>query len=154
MLRESNVLNNFNSTKVLFILLTSVSAIVCDVIPEINWQSKTLTINHQVLAQTPSDDELQKYAQAAKEIEILRQSTFTQIEAQVGKQQTNQLACNQTATINQLPESARSIAQNYCTQSEAIVKKNGLTISQFNQITQQRKQNPSLNQKIQNMISP
>jgi len=154
MLRKINVLNEQFTTKLLLMLLTSISAIVFDVIPQIHWQTKTLTINHQVLAQNPSDDELLKYAQAAKEIETLRQSTFSQIEAQVGKEKANQLACNQTATINQLPESARNIAQNYCNQSEAIVKKNGLTISQFNQITQQRKQNPSLNQKIQNMISP
>lgn len=154
MLSKINVLNQQFTIKLLLMLLTSISTIMLGVTNDINWQSKTLTINHQVFAQTPSDDELQKYAQAAKEIETLRQSTFSQIEAQVGKEKANQLACNQTATINQLPESARNIAQNYCTQSEAIVKKNGLTISQFNQITQQRKQNPSLNQKIQNMISP
>lgn len=152
MLRKNyNFISIFN-VNILVFSLSCVSAIIFGIIPEINWQSKTINFENQVLAQ--SDAELQKYAQAAKEIENLRKSTFSQIEAKVGKDKANQLACNQANSINQLPEDARSLAQNYCTQSEAIVQKHGLSISQFNQITQQRKSDSSLDQKIQNMISP
>ncbi len=152
MLRKNYILNRQMTANILIVILTSLSAIAFGIIPEINWQTKTIRIESQVLAQ--SDGDLQKYAQAAQEIETLRRSTFSQIEAKVGKQKANQLACNQASSLNQLPDDARSLAQNYCNQSEAIVKKHGLTINQFNQITQQRQQNPELNRKIQNMISP
>jgi len=140
------------SLNLFFCLLTSLSAIGFGLAPQINWQLKSLVWVNQVLAQ--SDTELRNYAQAAQEIENLRQSTFNQIEAKVGKDKANRLACNQASSLNQLPDDARSLAQNYCNQSEAIVQKYGLTINQFNQITQKRKADPGLNQKIQQMISP
>ncbi len=133
-------------------LLTSLSAIAFGAIPQVNWQEKNIVWENQVVAQ--SDTDLRNYAKAAQEIENLRQSTFRQIEQKVGKDKASRLACNQAGSLNQLPDDARSLAQNYCNQSEAIVKKHNLTINQFNDITQQRKTDPNLNQKIQEMISP
>jgi hypothetical protein len=105
-----------------------------------------------VSAQNVSDADLKKYAQAAIEIENLRVTTLANIENIVGKSKPNQLNCYQENTFNQLPNSARNIAENYCEQSETIVKKHGLTNTQFNQIHQQVRSNPTLKQKVQSMI--
>ncbi|MBL1208454.1 DUF4168 domain-containing protein [Geminocystis sp. GBBB08] len=147
---------NFNSLKTgyhLLILITlTTSAMALGIIPEINWQSKTINISNQAVAQTPTDEDLRKYAQAAIEIENLRKTTFSNIESIVGKSKPNQLNCYQEDSLNQLQGNARTMAVNYCEQSEAIVKKYGLTNTQFNQITQQVKQNPALKQKLQGII--
>lgn len=137
-----------------FIILCALScaSIVFGVTPEIKLESQGISFNNQVMAQNVSDADLKKYAQAAMEIETIRKSTFENIESMVGKSKLNQINCHQEESLNQLPGNARSLAINYCQQSEEIVKKHGLTINQFNQITQQVRQNPSMKQKLQAII--
>ncbi|WP_017294710.1 DUF4168 domain-containing protein [Geminocystis herdmanii] len=148
------LVNNYSFSKtvyqILILLGLSTGAIVFGVIPEIN--SQTITFNNHVVAQSVSDGDLKKYAQAAIEIENLRVTTLSNIESIVGKSKPSQLNCYQENTFNQLPSNARNIAENYCQQSEAIVKKHGLTNTQFNQIHQQVRNNPTLKQKVQTMI--
>jgi hypothetical protein len=136
----------------LILLSLSTSAIAMGITPEINWQSKTINISNHAIAQNVSDEDLRKYAQAAVEIEGLRKTTLSSIENIVGKAKPNQLNCNQQENFNQLPDNARSMALSYCSQSENIVKKHGLSNTQFNQIHQQVRQNPALKQKLQAII--
>ena len=155
MLSKNYSLNLKLSTKVLVLTLATISVMTLGITPEINWQTKTININPQVLAGTPSDDILQKYVKAAKEIESLRKSTLSQIAAKIGQDQANQIqlaSCNSSNISKIKDQAARNLAEKYCNKSEEIVKKHGLSINKFNQITQQRKQDPSLNQRIQNMI--
>lgn len=148
------LVNNYSLSKtvyhILILLGLSTGAIVLGVVPEINTQ--TITFNNHVSAQNVSDADLKKYAQVAIEIETLRVTTLTNIESIVGKSKPSQLNCYQENTFNQLPNNARTIAESYCEQSEAIVKKHGLTNTQFNQIHQQVRNNPALKQKVQAMI--
>ncbi len=153
MLAHKYTLNLLKTGYHILILITlTTTAIALGGTPEINWQNKTVNINNQAVAQDPSDDDLRKYAQAAVEIENLRKTTFTNIENIVGKSKPNQLNCNRQESLNQLPDNARSIAVSYCKQSEAIVKKYGLSINQFNQITQQVRQNPEIKRKLQSIV--
>lgn len=145
---------NFIKTgyQILLLFSLSSSAIALGMIPEINWQSKTINIGNEAMAQNVSDEDLRKYAQAAVEIEGLRKSTLNSIESIVGKSTPNQLNCHQEENFNQLPNNARNMAVSYCEKSETIVKKYGLTNTQFNQITQQVRQNPALKQKLQAIV--
>lgn len=153
MLTNNYTVNLMKTGYHLLILLSlSTSAIAIGIIPEINWQSKTISISNHAIAQNVSDEDLRKYAQAAIEIEGLRKTTLSNIENIVGKSKPNQLNCNQEEKFNQLPDNARSLAVNYCSQSENIVKKHGLNNTQFNQIHQQVRQNPALKQKLQAII--
>jgi Domain of unknown function (DUF4168) len=153
MLRSYYTVNFIKTSYHLFILLSlSTSAITLGIIPEINWQNKALNISNQAVAQNVSDEDLKKYAQAAIEIEGIRKTTLSNIESIVSKIKPNQLNCNQSENFNQLPENARNMALNYCNQSENIVKKYGLNNTQFNQIHQQVRQNPTLKQKLQAII--
>lgn len=140
------------SYQILILLSLSTSAVATGIMPEFNWQSKTISISNQAMAQNVSDDDLKKYAQAAMEIENLRKTTLSNIETIVGKSTLNQLNCHQEENFNQLPNNARTMAINYCNTSENIVKKYGLTNTQFNQITQQVRQNPALKQKLQAIV--
>jgi hypothetical protein len=153
MLTNNYTVNLMKTGYHLLILLSlSTSAIAIGIIPEINWQSKTISINAHAIAQDVSDEDLRKYAQAAIEIEGLRKTTLSNIENIVGKSKPNQLNCNQEENFNQLPDNARNMALSYCNQSENIVKKHGLSNTQFNQIHQQVRQNPALRQKLQAII--
>lgn len=138
------------ASHILILLGLSSISIVSGLTPEIKGQ--TITFNHQAVAQSVSDADLRKYAQAAMEIETLRVSTLANIQSIVGNSKPSQLNCHQEDSFNQLPNNARSIATNYCEQSEAIVRKHGLTNTQFNQIHQQVRQNATLKQKVQSMI--
>lgn len=154
MMNQSYSISKLNQNLIATFMMSILSAIaiVSGVVPELSLQTGELSFSNRVLAQNVTDDELKKYGQAFLEIEKLRQTTLTNIENIVGKEKTAQMACNQDNTINQLPENARNIANNYCTQSEAIVKKYGLSITQFNQITKTIQQNPSLKQQLVEMI--
>ena len=131
----------------------STIAITFDLLPTYQSQTGRLTITTQsASAQAPSDTDLRKYGNAAVEIESLRQNTYSNIQGIVGSSQPAQLSCNKQKSFRSLPDNARSLAVDYCKQSEAIVKKNGLSINQFNQITQQLKKNPDLYKKLQNIM--
>ncbi|HIK38569.1 MAG: DUF4168 domain-containing protein [Geminocystis sp.] len=107
-----------------------------------------------VLAQTQeiTEEQLRKYAKAVIAIENLRKATYASIENIVGSNASLSVSCDQKKSFSQLPPAARNMAEEYCNQSEVIVKNNGLTVSQFNQITQQIKQNPTLKQRLQKII--
>lgn len=148
------LVNNYSFSKAVYHLLIllglSTGSIVSGIIPEIS--TEKVSFSNHVLAQSVSDGDLKKYAQAAIEIENLRVTTLGNIENIVGKSKPSQLNCYQEDTFNQLPSNARTIAESYCQQSEAIVKKHGLSNTQFNQIHQQVRNNPTLKQKVQGMI--
>ncbi len=141
-------------TNISLVLIFTTFGVVLDFIPKIAWQTGGLNFNTVAFAQNNiSESDLQKYAQTLVEIEQIRQPALTNIVNIIGKEaQTTPLACNQPENLSKLPDKARDIAKNYCTESEAIVKKNGLSISQFNQITRNIQDNPSLQQKIQEII--
>ncbi|BAQ66804.1 DUF4168 domain-containing protein [Geminocystis sp. NIES-3709] len=150
------LVNHYNFLKIayqgLIVFGFSTTAIVSGIIPEINIHTQTVTFSNHAMAENISDADLKKYAQAAMEIERIRKTTFENIESIVGKSKPSQLNCYQEDSLNQLPNNARTMALSYCQQSEEIVKKYGLTINQFNQITQQIKQNPTVKQKLQAII--
>lgn len=139
-------------TNISIVIILSTLGVVSNFIPKISWHTGGLNFNTVVFAQNISESDLKKYAQTLVEIEQIRQPALTNIINIIGKDKTTELACNQQENLRKLPNNARDIAENYCTQSEAIVKKNGLSISQFNEITRNIQQNSSLQQKIQEII--
>lgn len=127
----------------------SLTAVSLAIVPE--YRQGSVTISSQAMAQNVSDEDLRKYAQAAIAIEKLRQTTYSNIGELIDKS-SEPMSCDQPQSFSRLPENARKIAIGYCEQSEVIVKNNGLTVNRFNQITQQVKQNPSLQQRLQSII--
>lgn len=110
--------------------------------------------NAVAIAQTDqpfSAEEIRNYARAVLGMEPRRQAAYEEIRSNVGDTVPT-VVCNQNRSINQLRSEVRAIAVNYCTQAKAIIESNGLSISQFNDITQQQQSNAQLKQLIQNEL--
>ena len=101
-----------------------------------------------------SDDEINRYAQAAKEIESSRQRAYNQIKGIIGGEVPS-FACNQRpGSLNSLPAGeARNIADRYCDEAENIVKKYNFTNESFNAITRRRQTDAALEKRIQDALS-
>lgn len=110
--------------------------------------------NGEAIAQTASPftaEEIRNYARAVLGMEPRRQAAYEEIRSTTGDT-VPVVVCNQNRSINQLSAEIRAIAVNYCTQAKAIIESNGLTVSQFNEITQQQQSNAQLKQQIQNEL--
>ncbi len=108
----------------------------------------------QAQAQTASTftaEEIRNYARAVLGMEPRRQAAYEEIRSSAGTT-IPVVICNQNRSINQLQREIRAIAVNYCTQAKAIIESNDLTISQFNEITQQQQSNTQLKQQIQSEL--
>ncbi len=104
-----------------------------------------------VNAQTLSDEQINNYAQAVMRIESNRQQAYAEIQRIMGENPP-EIVCNQPSSYNSLPEEAAKVALTYCQNSENIVKDTGMTVEQFNQITQQIKQDQELERRIQDVM--
>ncbi|PSO48858.1 MAG: hypothetical protein BRC33_08440 [Cyanobacteria bacterium SW_9_44_58] len=103
-------------------------------------------------AQAYNEQQLKNYAQAVLAIEKLRQNTFGEIQNVLDSQEVPKVACNRSESYKDLPSDARSLIINYCNRSKEIVQQQGLTVSEFNQITKKMKSNPELKQKVQQQM--
>ncbi|MFP4133119.1 MAG: DUF4168 domain-containing protein [Halothece sp.] len=104
-------------------------------------------------AQNNYDEEtINSYASAVLEIEPIRKEVQRKIEAELEGEARPEMACNRSESYQDLPEEARSLIINYCNRSEEIVKEEGLSISEFNQITQQIQNNPELKERVQEQM--
>jgi len=98
-------------------------------------------------AQNISESQINKYAQALLNIELERQKAFHTIKSILGKNPSN-IVCNQPATFSALAPAAQKVAVGYCGNSKKYVENSGLTIAQFNEITQQVRTNQVLQKNI------
>ncbi len=90
----------------------------------------------QQSAPSLSDAEITNYARSLLAIEPLRQQYYNQIKQRLtGRQAMPQIICSDLDSVNRLPREIRQSAIAYCQASIKIVEKNGLTIQQFNNIT-------------------
>ena len=88
-----------------------------------------------VTAQTISDEQVTIYAQAVINIESHRQQAYSQIQRIMGVNPP-EILCDQPDSYNELPNDAQKVAIAYCQNSESIVKGTGMTVPEFNNITQ------------------
>ncbi|QDZ38956.1 DUF4168 domain-containing protein [Euhalothece natronophila Z-M001] len=104
-------------------------------------------------AQNNYDEEkLNSYAAAVLEIEPIREEVKRKIQAELDGQPMPQMACHRSESYQDLPEEARSLIINYCQRSEEIVENQGLSVSEFNEITQEIQNNPELRQRVQDKM--
>jgi hypothetical protein len=102
-------------------------------------------------ASTFSAEEIRNYARAVLGMEPRRKAAYDEIRSSVGEDVPT-VVCNQTRSINRLQADIRAIAVNYCTQAKAIIESNDLTVSRFNEITQQQQSNTQLKEQIQSEL--
>jgi hypothetical protein len=115
--------------------------------------SFNFTVGSAAYAQAVSDQEVQSYAQSVLAIEPIRQAAYNKIKQISGSSEVPVVACHRPSSLSNLPESIRDIAVDYCNQAIAIVERNNLTITRFNQITVAHQSNPGLSDRIQQVIN-
>jgi hypothetical protein len=119
----------------------------------LNPTSFNFTVGSAAYAQSVSDQEVQSYAQSVLAIEPIRQAAYNKIKQISGSSEVPVVACHRPSSLSNLPESIRDIAVDYCNQAIAIVERNNLTITRFNQITVAHQSNPGLSDRIQQVIN-
>jgi hypothetical protein len=94
-------------------------------------------------AQSGSDP-VSQYARAAYEIERMRQKRYSEAKQVLGGDVPVDVCRQQN-----IPPAVRGICDEFLKESASIIKQNGLTIAQFNDITRRKGDDPKLQQQIQ-----
>jgi len=107
------------------------------------WQSSSRNAGFSAHAEDLSESQINKYAKAALNIEGERQQAYSNIQSILGKNPPD-IICNQPETIRKLVPEAQKVAVNYCIKAKKFVENSGLTVSEFNGITQKIRANQTL----------
>ncbi|MEO1004994.1 MAG: DUF4168 domain-containing protein [Cyanobacteria bacterium J06638_38] len=98
---------------------------------------------------TPAETE--NYARAGYQVELLRREAYQQIKNLINEPPPN-IVCDQPATLSDLKPEVRAIANNYCNQSQQIVRENNLTINRFNELKTHYDRQDSFYQEVQGIL--
>jgi len=108
-----------------------------------------LCLSRPVWGQTPlGDDRIQRYALIVLELEPIRQAHLEEARRLLGTINTNGNLCGE----RNLPAPVQAICNRYFEKSQRLVEQRGLTIQEFNLITTQAQQDPTLSKRIQDAM--
>ncbi len=108
-----------------------------------SWQSLSDRTSILAYSQDLSETKINQYAQVVLNIEAERKKAYANIQAILGKK-TPEIICNQSETIRNLVPDAQKVAVDYCFKAKKFVESSGLTVAEFNTITNQIRDNQSL----------
>jgi len=97
---------------------------------------------------TFSDDRIQRYALIVLELEPIRQAHLEEARRILGTINTSGNLCAE----RHLPPAVQNICNRYFEKSQRLVEQRGMTIQEFNAITLQAQQDPSLSKRIQDAM--
>ena len=97
-------------------------------------------------------NEIDDYARAVLGIEQIRLSTLTQIQDILGSTAVPSIACHEEETVSNLPSNAQDLVVTFCQASIGLVEETGLSIEEFNQITNEQQSDPALYTAIQDAL--
>lgn len=131
----------------------STVGVLLGVIPSIPSGSFYPDFAAKAYAQDVSEQEVQSYARSVLAIEPIRQAAYNKIKQMTGSDKVPVVACHRPSSLSELPENIRGVAIEYCNQAIAIVERNNLTITRFNQITVAHQSDTGLADRIQQLIN-
>ena len=99
-----------------------------------------------------TSEQVNNYAKALLAIEQKRQEAYEEIQKLSNNEKLSEITCNQPETIKALDRSMQNIAVNYCKQAKEFIQDQGLTVAQFNEITDTAQSNSELRTQIQNKL--
>ena len=126
-----------------------ISATGLDLLKTTFFEQPRFRLSPVAQAQNYDEEKLEQYAEAVLAIEPLRQRVFRKIQSILNSENVPSIACNRTESYENLPSEAQSLIVDYCNRSKSIVEEQGLTVSEFNNITVEVKANPELEQQVQ-----
>ena len=98
------------------------------------------------------EGDLKRYADSVTKIEKNRQRAYDRIKKIYHNRDIPNIVCNDPKSFGALPRRAQRIAEGYCRRSRAIVESHGLSIEQFNEITEAAKKDRKIKQQIYNEL--
>jgi len=135
-----------------YFLTTSILAIVSILIgltpDNYSWQPVYQGGSFLAYSQDLTDNKINQYAQAVVNIEVERQRAYNTVKTILGTTPPD-IICNKPETFRSLVPDAQKVAVNYCVKAKSFVENVGLTVTEFNSITQKLKTNPALEKRIQ-----
>ncbi len=136
-----------------FLIVTTLAAIgvILGTAPKIDLDRYSLSFQSAAYAEDFGNDKLERYARAARQIEQKRLRVYNRISSSTGSAPS--FTCYQQASFNSLSQQTISVAKQFCDESRQIVRKNGLTLEEFNRITIRRKTDSNLNRRIEKLIN-
>jgi len=101
--------------------------------------------------QNISNEDITNFADAVLQMEPSRQQAYENIHEIMGATPPN-IPCNDPNSLTNLPEEARTIAEDYCRTCKKIVENSGLTVDRFNAIMSNLEADPNLKKRIQDAM--
>ncbi|WP_421656899.1 DUF4168 domain-containing protein [Leptothermofonsia sp. ETS-13] len=135
----------FTLSRIGIVSVLSAASLMFGVTPHIAQRPVDLFSGSAAYAQ--GDPAITSYANAAYQIERLRQKKFREAKNELGGNVPTNV-CQQPT----IPASVRSICDEFMKESSDIIKSNGLSITQFNEITRRKDSDPALQQQIDNEL--
>lgn len=119
--------------------------------PNISVQSQSISFSINANAQQFSTEEIENYAKAGYEVELLRRRAYKEIKNLIDQPPPN-IVCDRQETLENLDSQVREIADRYCNQSLQIVQQHNLSINRFNQLKTYYDRRDSFYQQVQNIL--
>jgi len=119
------------------------------IIPSIDFNTYQFSFASSAFADDFNEETIEKYARAALELERKRVEFYKKIAQMTDNPR---FACHEPNSLNDLSPQAKDLAEQFCRESQDIVRQNGLNSKIYNEITIRRKKNPNLNRRIQEAI--
>ena len=149
---------NFNLSKLskIYIRLISSSllvgfSLVSGFVPQISLQSRSIELSSVARAQEFTPEEIQNYAKAGYEVELLRREVYQKIKSAINQPPPN-IVCDRQETLQSLESNIREIANNFCNQSLQIVEQHNLSIDRYNELKSYYDRRDGFYQQVQNML--
>lgn len=146
------IINNPKLNRLVLITkFLSLTAVLGFLMPTYSGSQKSLTWHNHVHAQEYTPQEIRNYARAGFQVELLRQQTYQEIKSIVN-QAPPQIVCDRSETVRNVPDNIRGIANNYCNQTQRIVRQNNLSFSRFNQLKNRYDSRGSFYREVQQQL--
>lgn len=119
---------------------------------ELSATAQTTSPKNNVANADIDTGDIDNYAKAVLMIEEIRVSTFERIQTILGSEPVPSIACHQEDTVTTLPNDAQSLVVTFCQASIGMVEQTGLSIEEFNQITNEQRSDEALQTAIQEAL--
>lgn len=130
-------------SRLLLVSALSTVGVLASYTPNLTQRSIDFGLGEAASAQAPTPA-VSQYARAALLIEQERQQDHAEVKRIMGGNVPEDV-CRQ----KNIPSAVRDICNRFLKRSAEIIKENGLTITQFNDLTRRKESDPALQQKIQ-----
>lgn len=117
--------------------------------PSLSGKIPYLILGIPAIAQEFNQDQVMKYARVFLEIEELRQNAHTEIKRIMNSTTVPDIACHRRESLQGLSREARQVVVEFCNRSKELVQSSGLTVAEFNQITQRAQNDDDFLRRVQ-----